>query len=65
MAKQKFAFTHGTITRTCKEFFTLVLFNGENQVYTATIDDVEACTYIMKYKNIKLISPFAQAINSL
>ncbi len=52
---KKIKFTSGTLTKFVDEYYTLVLFNGDKQVYTSTETRLSAAKIINDYNNIKLI----------
>jgi len=56
MKKLKTTFTHGVITQISKQYYNVVLYIKDKQVYAATLTSLDAAGMIDKYNNIKLIS---------
>lgn len=50
----KIPFTSGTIEKLSFDYYTLVLFNGAQKVYAATIERLQATALIDKYYPSKI-----------
>lgn len=48
-------YTSGTIKKLDADYYTLILFNMGKQVYTATLNRIEASNLVNKSNKIKLI----------
>jgi hypothetical protein len=51
----KIKFTYGVVEKLTDEFYTLILYNGKDKVYSATLDRLDAADVVGKHKKIKMI----------